>query len=388
MNIFGFLGADELRARDAADSSTGNYGIQDQRLAFKWVHQNIAAFGGDPALVTLFGQSAGAGSITQHYVRSQSWGYFSSAIFESGSFVQWASNNMTVAQSTFETVAMSANCQPSSGATVVECLMSKSTAELLSATNAVDSEMNTPYLLYAPVSDYVEASTHPWIALANKQIIDDAPVMLGSNRDEAVAFSDGLSTNMTEAGLIVFWAVAGFHTGGEIKTLKALYMDDATYPSEPEGYSVYWWAAIRSYGDSVFSCPARYAAESLGANSAASTFLYFFEHLADQTYFATHSDELPYVFQATTQVEADKEMEVLVGDYWGSFIQAQDPNIIHFSNMTAAPNRWSPFTQATDLTMDLTTSSDSQTAAGLKLSQCDFFIPIMDASIRKDFSSE
>eukprot|EP00438_Fugacium_kawagutii_P011358 Skav212536 [mRNA] locus=scaffold1851:139617:140364:+ [translate_table: standard] len=50
LNVFGFLGTDALRQRDPS-GSTGNYGMQDQRLALSWVRENIAAFGGNPEKV-------------------------------------------------------------------------------------------------------------------------------------------------------------------------------------------------------------------------------------------------------------------------------------------------------------------------------------------------
>jgi carboxylesterase type B len=62
---FGFLGNDLLRDRDPS-GSTGNYGLQDQRLAMAWVRSHIAAFGGNPASLFIVGESAGAGSVSVH----------------------------------------------------------------------------------------------------------------------------------------------------------------------------------------------------------------------------------------------------------------------------------------------------------------------------------
>ena len=62
------------------------YGILDQREALRWVQRNIAAFGGDPAAVTIFGQSSGAGSVSIHLVTPLSWPLFHRAIIQSGTF--------------------------------------------------------------------------------------------------------------------------------------------------------------------------------------------------------------------------------------------------------------------------------------------------------------
>jgi para-nitrobenzyl esterase len=67
--------------------NTGNYGLYDQLTAFKWVHDNISAFGGDPTNVTIMGQSAGAMSVQQHCLSPLSDGLFHKAVMSSGAGV-------------------------------------------------------------------------------------------------------------------------------------------------------------------------------------------------------------------------------------------------------------------------------------------------------------
>ena len=83
LGVFGFLVHPEL-AKESGHNSAGNYGLLDQLAALAWVHDNIAAFGGDPGNVTIFGESAGSFSVSAQMASPLAKGLFQKAIGESG----------------------------------------------------------------------------------------------------------------------------------------------------------------------------------------------------------------------------------------------------------------------------------------------------------------
>ncbi|MCR5330611.1 MAG: carboxylesterase family protein [Lachnospiraceae bacterium] len=87
LGIFGYMANEELAA-ESENGTTGDYGLLDQIAALRWVHENIAAFGGDPDNITIAGESAGSSSVNALCVSPLTKGMFRRAIAESSSVLQ------------------------------------------------------------------------------------------------------------------------------------------------------------------------------------------------------------------------------------------------------------------------------------------------------------
>jgi para-nitrobenzyl esterase len=88
----GMLGFLAQQALDSEGHDAGNYGFMDQQLALHWVNDNIAAFGGDPSRITIFGESAGGLSIYSQLASLQAGGLFERAIAQSGAYAGFSPN--------------------------------------------------------------------------------------------------------------------------------------------------------------------------------------------------------------------------------------------------------------------------------------------------------
>jgi para-nitrobenzyl esterase len=138
------LGALGFLYGGSGSNIVSNYGLMDQELAMQWVKDNIAAFGGDPTRITLFGQSAGAMSIASHLTRPQSMGLYNAAIMQSDPFAlpfRDPSSGLELAN----VFAKHANCSDGSSSanwTVVEaCLMALDADTILNAQLAATTDV-------------------------------------------------------------------------------------------------------------------------------------------------------------------------------------------------------------------------------------------------------
>ena len=174
VGVFGFLHLSHLSdGKDYPDAQ--NLGMMDQMMALKWVHENIAAFGGDPDNVTIFGESAGAGSVTLLPLIEGSHKYFKRVIAQSGA--------ASLSRSTEQAV----ECTN----TLMDILGCKTVADLQKVDVETFIEASKIIALHvAPERDGKFLPLNPWEAYANGAA-KDIDILQGCNKDEMNYFVVG-----------------------------------------------------------------------------------------------------------------------------------------------------------------------------------------------------
>jgi carboxylesterase type B len=226
---FGFMPGKEI----LADGSS-NLGLLDQRLGLQWAADNVAAFGGDPSKVTIWGESAGAISILDQMVlyngdnTYKGKPLFRGAIMDSGSIVPADPVDCPKGQVVFDTVVSAAGCSSSSDK--LACLRALPYDKFLAAANAPPGILsyNSIALSYLPRPDGTVLSDSPDLLIQSGKYAA-VPFINGDQEDEGTLFSLFQSNLTTETQLIDYLANIFFHdaTRDQIAGLVA------TYPADP-----------------------------------------------------------------------------------------------------------------------------------------------------------
>lgn len=174
LGVLGFLHLAEM-GRETYGLS-GNCGLLDQIAALKWVKENIAAFGGDPDRVTVFGESAGAMSIGAMLTMPAAEGLFQQAILQSGaaSDVLTSESATKVAIMILEKLNIKRDEYDKIVDVPVEALL--------------EAAKDIPPMALGPVVDGISIQQHPEISL-KQGVAKDIPILIGTNKDEYVLFT-------------------------------------------------------------------------------------------------------------------------------------------------------------------------------------------------------
>jgi para-nitrobenzyl esterase len=358
LSLLGFLAHPAL-TRESPHKASGNYGLLDQIAALRWVHDNIAQFGGDPAEVTIFGESAGSFDVSFLMTSPLARGLFKRAIAESGAVTTLGrARSLTEAER--------------DGAQLMSRLNVSSAGDLGTLRKLPAPELfkiEPPYLTEPPASllavvDRYVLPKQPADAFASGQA-HRTPLIIGNTARERVPGTTPPS-DLAEAikatyGSSAPRALALYATAGQ-QALAA----DPSYGTPAEQ-----WAT-----DSSFRCSSELQAlwHSAAGND---TYRYEFDRVPKgrEKVGATHASELPYVFGvlvpgaqlADAQYDrVDADVSLTVQRYWTNFAKTGDPN----ANGLA---RWAPYERTTRPYLAFT-SAGPIARAGLRRQFCDVYI--------------
>ena len=325
LGLLGFFAHPQLTAAAKPGDPLGNYGLMDQLAALRWVQQDIAAFGGDPANVTAFGESAGGSSLIYLLANPQAKGLFAKAIVESGGGLQ---RPVGMKENEQRGVASAANIGLKADATLAE-MRARPATDWIKAQGGLQGGLG-----FGPFVDGRLVTEAPWQAFRDKRAID-VPLLIGANSNEASVLTTlGVPTAALAAAV-----------GPRMAQVRDAYgkdLDEAEF-------------ARRAMGDLVFVAPSRWIAAATA--SGAPSFLYYFPYVAAvrraSVPGANHGSEIPYVWQtwqetpllARAMTEQDRAMSAMMSACWVAFAKTGKPSC-------APAPEWPAYAPATALRME------------------------------------
>jgi para-nitrobenzyl esterase len=311
LGVFGFFAHPEL-TKESPHHASGNYGLLDQLAALQWVQRNIAAFGGDPDKVTIFGQSGGAFSVNSQVATPLSKGLFRAAISESGAIRM--GRRAPALSSLEESERGGIKLGESVGVHSLAELRALPAEKLLQANGAVGPNVDGWFFPQDIETLYKDSKQ-------NK-----VPMLLGSNSDEAQHM---IRTALASSE---FRARTQKNYGNDADKFLGLYPGDSDQDAKISQQQM--------MADSIALAERNLAGYVV--QDGAKAYQYYFTYLDTGGYNsepptlglilgADHGAELPYIFGLLNHwkakvPESDLKMQDLMMAYWTNFAKTMDPN--------------------------------------------------------------
>ncbi len=307
LGVMGFLHLSHLSdGKDYPDAQ--NLGLLDQKMAFKWIHENIAAFGGDPDNVTIWGESAGAGSVTMQPLINGSQQYFKKVIAQSGAPSQ--------TNSVEESIATTNDLMKALGCKTVADLMK------VDARTLVDTAASAIALRVFPVRDGRILPLDPWEAYINGAA-KDITFLQGCNKDEMNCFVADWTVEVFKA-----WAA-----DRKTKKYAQLLTDEERAKIESfckEGAVEDWDPDSRLFGHSWFIDGAIKMSECQTMGGGKSYTYFYRVESSNPIRKSAHFEEVPIVFAHPEQIEGrpyDETFSKTMRKMWVQFAKTGNPSL-------------------------------------------------------------
>jgi para-nitrobenzyl esterase len=313
VGVAGFFAHPELGAESPSHSS-GNYGLLDMIAGLRWISRNIAAFGGDPARVTIFGESAGGIAVSMLCASPAAKGLFHGAISQSGGSFGPSNKNPQPG----ENMRLLADAE-ASGVEFAKAAGASSIKELRALTpeKLLEARRGQRGMAWPIVDGYVIPDDQ--YRLYESGRFNDTPILVGYNSDEGLSFTRVKTAAEYAAGVRERYGpfadrlLAAYPADGDAvtKTARDLARDSAF------GWHTWSWARLQS------------------ARGKGKAYYYYFDQhpprmpgTPEADHGTPHGVDVPYVFENLegTATADDRHISSTMAAYWTNFAKRGDPN--------------------------------------------------------------
>lgn len=337
------------------DEDQGSFAYMDMIAALKWVKANIAAFGGDPDNITIFGESAGGVSVHSMLTIPSARGLFNKAIIESGGGRRPVLSGVSLADAEKNDVAMARSLGVDGlGKHALDSL------RLIPADSIILSRYGNGPIIDG---DFVKQDFESAYYAGQ---FAHVPLIIGSNSAESPTS----------------WFAAD--SKDELFSIFGKYSDEAKKIYDPDGKTDLRTLGSMVTTDKVWAEPARFTAKTL-TRAGVPVYVYMFSYVADDAkkwspLGAMHASELPYVFETLNTrwgvddiTASDNEISKLIHMYWTNFAKHGTPD-------GAGVPYWPRYTLASPHIMNFTAQGNAQAIPEAKPERLDI--------VEKAFGSE
>ncbi|MCO5052220.1 MAG: carboxylesterase family protein [Verrucomicrobiae bacterium] len=314
-------------SQEHPEEPKGNYAYMDQIAALKWVQQNIAAFGGDPKNITIFGESAGGVSVHSLLTIPEARGLFHKAISQSGGGRDGVLTGRPIRQEnadpfypvSAETIGVNFARKhgiEGADATALAKLRSLSAAEIVDGGQESDGR-GGPLIYSGPILD-------------GKLVVETAESAYAAGRQANVPLIIGSNSAEVPGGFV------NARSKPELLSLFGKLSDEAKAVFDPNGATDFAEMLTMVNTDKVWAEPARLTARAF-ATKGAPAYVYLFSYVSPamrerMRFGAAHASEIPYVFNnlsgrnGAAVAPEDQAVAKLMNTYWANFAKTGDPN--------------------------------------------------------------